>query len=123
VQHYRTASVHIRRLTLRTDGFVSLHANGAAGSVLTRLLTFDGEHLEINYATSAAGSLRIAILDENGAPIPGFSLHDCNEIFGDEITRVVSWKNGANVGTLAGQVVRLRFALEEADLFSFRFFA
>ncbi len=123
VQHYRTTSVHVRRLSLRTDGFVSLHAGGTAGSALTRQLVFEGEKLEINYATSAAGWVRVAVLDENGGAIEGYSLEDCDEIFGDEIARPVSWKNGATPGALDGRVVRLQFALQEADLFSFRFFA
>ena len=41
--------------------------------------------------------------------------------FGDEIARTVNWNGGANLGALADRVVRLRFFLREADLYSFRF--
>ena len=121
VQHYRTDSVHIRRFALRADGFVSVHAAGDGGHLLTKQLVFEGDKLEVNCATSAAGSLRAEILDENGAAISGFSAADCDEIFGDEIARTVNWNGGANLGALAGRVVRLRFSLREADLYSFRF--
>jgi len=39
--------------------------------------------------------IRVEIQDHNGIPIPGFTLDDCPEIIGDEIERIVSWKNGA----------------------------
>ena len=33
----------VRRFTFRTDGFVSLHAEGPAGEMVTRPLRFDGK--------------------------------------------------------------------------------
>ncbi len=120
-RHYGTPSFHIRRYRLRTDGFVSVRAPYEGGEMLTKLFRFQGTQLEINYSTSAAGSIRVGIQDSAGKPIPGFGVEQCPEIIGDEITRVVSWKDGADVGALAGQTVRLRFSLKDADLYSIRF--
>ena len=53
--------------------------------------------------------------------MPGFSLEECPEIIGDEISRIVSWKGGDDVGSLAGKPVRLRFVMKDADLYSLRF--
>ena len=89
--------------------------------MVTKPLTFSGERLEINYSTSAAGSVRVEIQDAEGKPLPGFTANDCAELIGDEITRTVSWKHGSDVRKLAGQAVRLRFELKDADLYSFRF--
>ena len=89
----------------------------------TRPIKFAGSKLSINFATSAAGSLRVELQNEAGEPIPGFSLEDCPEIFGDTVDRVVTWKSGADVSRLAGQTVRLRFGLRDADLYSFQFVA
>jgi hypothetical protein len=86
-------------------------------------LKFSGERLEINFSTSAAGGVRVEIQDADGKPLPGFAASDCPEIVGDEIARTVSWKHGSDVRKLAGQVVRLRFELKDADLYSFRFTA
>ena len=61
------------------------------------------------------------VQDVEGAPLEGFSLADCDEIFGDEIERVVTWGGAAGVGALAGRPVRLRFALRDADLCSIQF--
>jgi len=110
----------IRRYTYRIDGFVSLHASFPGGEVITNPLIFEGNRLFVNYATSAAGSLRIEIQDENGAPIEGYSLQDGPEIYGDEIDHLVKWTNNS-VRPLVGKPVRLRFALKDADVFAFGF--
>ena len=62
----------------------------------------------------------VELQDTDGRPLPGFSLADSAEITGDQIEHTVSWKNGSDVGTLAGRPVRLRFALRNADLYSMR---
>lgn len=45
------------------------------------------------------------------------------ELFVDHflIERIVAWKQGADVSTLAGRPVRLRFTMKDADLFALRF--
>jgi hypothetical protein len=118
---YMQPTWHIERLLLRTDGFASLSAPWTGGELVTKPLTFTGKELEINYRTGAAGSVRIEIQDSAGTPLAGFAAADCTEIIGDEIERVVAWKAGPDVGSLAGRPVRLRFVLADADVFSFRF--
>jgi hypothetical protein len=110
-----------RRLVLRTDGFAALHAGWEGGEMLTRPLIFSGSRLEINFATSAAGSLQVEIQTAAGATIPGYSLADCPPLVGDQISRLVTWGETGAVSALAGRPVRLRFVLREADLFSLRF--
>lgn len=110
-----------RRYTLRLDGFASVNAPFAGGELVTKVLRFTGRELEINYSTSAGGQIRVELQDETGRPLPGFALSDCVPIYGDEIARVVRWKSGADLGALASRPVRLRFAMEDADLFSLRF--
>jgi hypothetical protein len=63
----------------------------------------------------------VEILAADGKPARGFALADCPEIYGDRIEQVVTWKAGSDVGQLAGQPIRLRFVLKDADLFSIRF--
>jgi hypothetical protein len=113
--------LHIERLLLRTDGFASVNAPWAGGEMITKLFTFTGKELEINYRTGAPGFVRVEIQDAGGKSITGYTLDDCPEIIGDEIERIVKWKGGGDVGKLTGQPVRLRFAMKDADLYSFRF--
>ena len=111
----------MRRYSLRIDGFASVHAPMSGGELVTKPLTFKGKHLAINYATSAAGSIRVEIQNEQGEPIPNFAAADSREIFGDQLQRTVSFKKGDDLSQLAGKPVRLRFVLKDADLYSFRF--
>ncbi|MGE3315193.1 MAG: hypothetical protein AB7O26_08750 [Planctomycetaceae bacterium] len=118
---WRDEISRLRRYTLRLDGFVSAHANYAGGEVTTRPIQFEGNRLTFNYATSAAGSLRIEIQDAEGQPIPGFTLDESDEHFGDSVNQTARWKSGTDVETLAGKAVRLRFVLRDGDLFSYQF--
>jgi hypothetical protein len=110
-----------RRFTLRTDGFASVHAGADPGEMITRLLRFTGDELEVNYSTSAGGSLQVEVQDESGRPIPRFELENCIPLVGDSIGQVVRWKGNPGLGQLAGQPVRLRFVLQDADLFAIQF--
>jgi hypothetical protein len=96
-------------------------APAAGGEVVTKPLTFAGDHLEINFSTSAAGFVRVEIQDAGGSPIPGYTLDDAQEMIGNDIGRVVRWKRGSNVAELAGRSVRLRLAIRDAELYSLRF--
>ena len=106
---------------LRYDGFVSVHAGYEKGEFVTKPRVFDGSQLELNYATSAAGGIFLEIQDTNGRAIEGYSLDDCDLLYGDEIRRIVSWKGNSDVSDLAAQPIVLRFVMNEADLFSLRF--
>jgi len=121
--YWTGTSSELRRYTLRVDGFVSVQAPMAGGELVTKLITFSGQRLRLNFSTSAAGQIRVELQGPDGRPIPGFALADCNEVFGDELERCVTWKGGSDLSRLAGQPVRLRFALRDADLYSFRFTA
>jgi len=119
--YWTGTSNQLRRYALRIDGFVSMQSPLSGGEFVTKPLVFKGRHLIINFATSAAGSIRVEIQDPAGKPVGGFALADCPDIFGDAIERQVSWKNGADVSKLAGKPVRLRVVLKDADLYSLRF--
>jgi hypothetical protein len=84
-------------------------------------VVFAGQRLVLNVATGATGSVQVEIQDADGKPLPGFALDDCPPIWGDEIGRVVGWKNSPDLSTLAGKPVRLRFVMKDADLYAFRF--
>ena len=120
-EHWRLPTVRIVRYTFRMDGFVSLHAGYSGGEALTRPFVFEGRQLEINYSTSAVGSVKVEIQDASGNAMPGFSLDDCPAMFADLIDGRVTWKDGGDVSRLAGRRVRLRFTLMDADVYAFKF--
>ncbi len=119
--HYAQPSAHLVRYTLRPDGFVSVNAPYRGGELVTKPLQFTGRELVINFATGAAGGVRAELQDPEGRPRPGFTLEDAREQVGDDVERVVRWAQGPDVSRLAGQPVRVRFVLKDADIFSMRF--
>jgi hypothetical protein len=120
-ENYAQPTANMKRYSLRLDGFTSINAPYSGGEVLTKPFTFTGQELEINYSTSAAGEIRIEIQDENGTPIPGFTMDDAQSIIGNEIKRIVSWNGNENVSALASKPVRLRIYIKDADLYSLKF--
>ena len=122
VQHdYAQPTAHLRRYALRLDGFVSVSAPYEGGTMTTKPFIFSGEKLLLNFATSAAGSIRVEIQDAEGAPIPGYSVKEAQELIGNYIEHPARWKAGTDVSALAGRPVRLHFIMKDADLFSMKF--
>jgi hypothetical protein len=120
-QHYKFPSVHLQRNVWRLDGIASLHADGKPGELLTKPFRFTGGKLLLNYATSAAGSIRIEIQDADGKALPGYTLAEAPETFGDKIDAPFAWKRGSDVSALAGRPIRMRFVLKDADLYAWQF--
>ena len=111
----------IRRYALRQDGFVSIRASLSGGELLTKPLVFEGDRLAINFATSAAGSVQVELQDASGKRLPGFGLSDCKKLIGDDLDKIVVWKDGSDVNKLAGRPIRLRFLIKDADLYAIQF--
>jgi hypothetical protein len=93
----------------------------SGGELITKPVRFKGRQLALNFSTSAAGSVQVEIQDLNGQALPGFALQDCQPLFGDTLERAVTWKQGADVSSLAGRPVRLRFLLKDADVYAYQF--
>jgi len=110
-EHYRHADHRIRRLSVRKQGFASMHADAKGGEFNTHPLKFTGKNLVLNYSTSAAGSLQIDALDDAGKVIATMP-----ELYGDDLEASV-----LDVSKLAGQAIRLRVKMKDADLFALRF--
>lgn len=111
----------LRRYSLRIDGFASIHAKLQKGEFTTKPITFSGKELSLNLATSAAGSVEVEIRSPDGTPISGFTLADCDIIYGDSLDRRVGWKGNTSVESLIGRTVVLRVVMREADVYSLVF--
>ncbi|MCW5549843.1 MAG: hypothetical protein KIT44_12835 [Opitutaceae bacterium] len=117
-RHYASASSKLTLHTLRRDGFARLRAGRKTGRVLTKPFVAAGDNLCLNFATSAAGTLRIDVLDAGGKPIAGFSGRAAARLFGDSTHFVVPWSKQRGWSELNGRAIRLRFTLQEADLYA-----
>lgn len=125
--YYRGPAARLRRYAMRLDGFASVNAPSSGGEIITKPMIFgmdegdDQISLQLNCATSAAGTVVVEVQDENGRPIAGFSQNECVPLIGDSLNASVVWSGGDNLRQLAGRPVRLRMMLNDADLYSFQF--
>ena len=102
-------------------GSCRLNADCTGGEFTTPALIFSGGHLILNVNTSAGGHVRVEVQDPSGQPLAGFSAQDSVPINGNFIQKAVSWHGDPALGTWAGKPVRLRFAMRDAKLYSFKF--
>ena len=116
--HYASTTCHLRLHTLRRDGFARLRAGSRRGRVLTKPFNAAGESLCLNFATSAAGLIRVEVLDESCQPIEGFSGRAAAKLFGDSTHHVVVWPKQRRWSELNGRTIRLRFTLTDANLYA-----
>lgn len=114
---------HLINVTRKGEGTdrVSIQAQGDDGELLILPFSFTGAGLYLDFTTAPGGSIRVELHDFMGCAIPGYTLDDCRELKGGRAERRVQWKQGCDLSGLAGQLIRMRFTLCQAELFSFRF--
>jgi hypothetical protein len=103
------------------DAAETVFMTSRGGTFTTRPFRFSGRELVLNLSTGAAGGVFVEIQDTDGKPIPGYTRADALEQAGDEVERIVSWKSGTSVASLAGREIRLHFTLKDADLYALQF--
>jgi len=103
---------------LRRDGFASLDAGDKPGTLTTRPLRFQGEHLFVNL-DAPAGELRVEVLTPDGQPYGPFTAADCVPLRGDSTRQRVTWRGAESLARASGKNVRLRFTLTRGSLYSF----
>jgi hypothetical protein len=112
-----TGSIGLAKWQL--DRFVSADGPAEGGTLTTVPLVFSGSKLELNLRSRRYGRVRVSILNAAGKPIPGFEAS--HPLHGDTIRREITWLGGKSVASLASRPVCLRFALRDAELYSFAF--
>ena len=105
--------------TIRADGFASISSSYDGGWITTRPLTLGGETLHVN-VVSDYGQLLVEVLDENDTPMPGYAAAECVPVRTDSVDATVAWKNGPSLAALGERPVKLKFALRNARLYSYR---
>lgn len=127
--HDRIRDGGLALATMRRDGYVSLRSGSMPQTVVTRPLVFEGERLLVN-ADCQSGSIAVEAVDASPRPvvdffgdpaIPGLTLDECIPLEGRGVQQEVHWEDAAALGAWAGRPVRLRFRIQNADLFGFQF--
>ena len=104
--------------TLRVDGFASFDGGEKEGVLLTKPLRLKGKSLFIN-ADAQAGEVRVEVLDEKSATLAPFTRANCRPLTSDTVRQEVAWKDSPGLESLQDKVIRLRFHLRNAKIYSF----
>ena len=102
--------------TLRRDGFVSMHTNGD-GYLITHTVVFNGNYFFVN--GNVRGELKVELQDTDGKAIPGYSKQDCIPMKINSTKYLINWKNNPNVSKLRNKKIKVKFYLDNGDLYSF----
>lgn len=117
--------------SLPQNRWIGLLAGPSLGTIVTRPVVFEGSRLFVDLDASAPDQkprvpphfdeceVRVALIDQSGGPLAGFELARSSVLRGSG-EQEVSWA-GADLSTLAGKPVRIRFELRNAALYSFQF--
>lgn len=119
--YYTGTGSRVRRFTYRRDGLVALAADKNGGEAVTRPLSFTGGKLFLNYRVATGGSLQIELQDADGQPIEKFAAAEFERLTGDSEETIATWTGGSRLAFLSNKPLRLRFILQDAELFAFRF--
>ena len=95
--------------------------NTSVADFKSKLFTFTGNKLIINYETRPGGFLQFELQDSSGNPVQGLTMEDCPQITGNEFTREVTWNTSYDLSSLINTPVFLRIKMLNADLYSLQF--
>ncbi|HMS64284.1 MAG TPA: hypothetical protein PKD83_03420 [Ignavibacteria bacterium] len=87
----------------------------------SKLFTFTGDKLVINYQSQNSGNIQFELQDQNGTPYPNFTLADCIPLTGNEFSKTVTWNNGSNLSSFVNTPVYLKIKMSNSDLYSLQF--
>ncbi len=108
--------------TFTRDRFVSLETGGPPPCrIATKPIVIEHTRLFLNAATWGDGAIAVEILARDWRPIDGFTADEACEIRGNALNHPVRWKNHADLSTLVGQEVRIKFNMADARLHAMTF--
>ena len=109
---------------LRADGFCSLRASCFPATLVSKPFVWPGGKLWVNASVlggSRNGGLQIEVLTEDLKSIEGLTQEQADVIRGDSVNLEQSWqKDPTVIEKMKDQRIRLKFYMNEVDLFSFR---
>ncbi|MBQ7499810.1 MAG: hypothetical protein IJT91_02845 [Clostridia bacterium] len=115
-EHDKDGVTVLYRYTLRVDGFAARVGDFAGKTLVTKPFVYDGKELEINFASSAVGYMKIKLINTES----GEEMYT-TEIFGDSIARRVIFEEGKTPEAFAGKPVVMEVEMHDAKIYSFIF--
>ena len=117
--HFGWRSGALALATLRPDGFAGYEVadNSGTGIITTRSFTVTGSDFKISADIMKGGSLQVAVVNEQGELLPGFTFEACNPLPLNAVDALVTWKENS-FSELKGKKVAFRFLLDNSKVYS-----
>jgi hypothetical protein len=117
---------------VKRERFVGQYAGYEAGWLLTREVEVTGDRLLVNvspehraWSMKSHGKVRVELCDRGSRTsghLKGYGQDDCRPLGSDDYEQVVRWnKVGEDLTPLIGKKIIIRFMMQNAYLFGFRF--
>ncbi len=103
---------------LRRDGIASMQPRFSGAILQTRPVSFSGDRMFVNVNTAGA-ELRVAILDQDGQPLPDGGAETCIPYVGNSTCAEIRWKNGNALAARKNQPVCFQFQMDRGELYAF----
>ncbi len=87
----------------------------------SKLFTFTGRNMVVNYESTQNGSIRFGFRDSTGNPVQNFSLNECIPLSSNSFAHTVSWNSGNDLTALVNKPVFLDVKMDNSDLYSIQF--
>ncbi len=102
---------------VKRNRLVGYHAGKAKGELLTRPFLLEKTQMRLN-ANAANGEVRASLSNEDGTPIPGYSMKESEPVREDGLNIPLRWKGKASLEDCLGRKVRLRLRTTKAALYA-----
>ena len=107
-------------LTFGRDRWAALTVGQDGGEFVTEPAPVTGDQLVLN-VDAEFGDVRVAVLDEFGGPINGFSHAHATPIVSDALDVPVRWQTHGSVASLYGRTVRLYVKASRASVYAYSY--
>ncbi|GIS63075.1 MAG: hypothetical protein CM1200mP2_53000 [Planctomycetaceae bacterium] len=77
--------------------------------------------MELNVDSGGGGVVMVELLDEQGHPIPGFTVKEATPLCCNSVRKTVTWGQNGDVSRLASRPVKIRFRMRDCKLYAFQF--
>lgn len=111
---------HLTETAKDRDGEVMNKTDiGEESVLLTKPFICKGDVLQINCACPE-GHVKVEVLNTIGKVYRGYEKDACMPFAGDALRQKIAWAHGKNLAPLKGKDIRLKFYLQNAELYSFQ---
>ena len=77
--------------------------------------------MELKVDSGGGGVVMVELLDEQGHPIPGFTVKEATPLCCNSVRKTVTWGQNGDVSRLASRPVKIRFRMRDCKLYAFQF--